>query len=136
MLAAFRAIGRSVFVGRMSGNEPSIRLWPRIAVAALVLTLANVSAHAQQQFVTFESVLSTPTAAWCIDIPQGQYVAGNQLAIASCTGAPEQTFGSNNNGNLTAGGFCVDAQPPSEGGPTLLNQCDGSDQQIWYLVAF
>jgi hypothetical protein len=136
MLAAFRAISRSIFTGRMSESKASIRLWPRIAIATFVLVLANIFAHAQQQFVTFESVLSTPTVAWCIDIPQGQYVAGNQLAMASCTGAPEQTFGSNNNGNLIAAGFCVDAQPPSEGSPVFLNQCDGSDQQVWYLVPF
>jgi len=136
MIAAFKAIGRSIFSGFTIGNEASIRPSARTAIAAFVFALAIVPAHAQQQFVTFESVLSTPAATSCIDIPQAQYVAGNQLEIANCTGAPEQTFGSNDAANLTAAGFCVDAQPPSEGGPVLLNQCNGTDQQVWYLVPF
>jgi hypothetical protein len=85
MLEAIKALGRSIVARRINGHRTGIRFWPGLAVAAFMLALTGGSAHAQQQFLTFESVLSTPTAAWCIDISQGQFQAGNQLATQGCT---------------------------------------------------
>src|SRR5271168_240217 len=104
MRGVFKTIGRSIFPRGRSGNPGSIRLWPAVAIATFLLGLAGVSAQNQnqEQFYTFESVLSTANANWCIDIPGGQYHSGSQLAIASCTGAPNQTFGAAGDGTLTA----------------------------------
>ena len=128
-----RPIHRREPHGRM---PTALRFWPGIVIATFALALTCGSARAQEEFLTFESVLSTPTEAWCIDIPQARYQAGNQLSTERCTGAARQTFRYDNTGNLTAGGVCLDGQPPAEGSPVILNQCNGSAQQVWYLVPF
>src|SRR5437016_3276138 len=128
MLEAFKTIGRSIFARGKTNNHACIRLWPGVAIATFVFALASVSAHAEdrQQFYVFKSVLSSGDANWCIDIPGGRYQAGTQLQTANCTGTPNQTFGDAHDGYLTAGGFCVDGQPPRAGGQVVIADCEGS----------
>ena len=68
-----------------------------------------------QEYHTFKSVLSTGNANWCIDIPGGNYQAGAQLRIASCTGAANQTFSSDEQADLLAGGLCLGGDPGQRG---------------------
>lgn len=112
-----------------------------VALAASVFALTS-AAQAADEFYTFKSVLSTPTANWCIDVPGAEYQAGKHLVIAGCNGRPNQTFGYADGATLTAGGLCLDGlagtpnQPPSAGDPVVIAECDGSNHQIWELPPF
>ena len=111
------------------------------AVAASMFALSSV-AHAADEFYVFKSVLSTPSANWCIEVPGGEYQAGKHLAIAACNGQANQTFGYGDGATLTAGGFCLDGlaakpdQPPGAGDPVVIAECNGSDHQIWEMPPF
>jgi hypothetical protein len=63
-----------------------------VALAASIFALTS-AANAADEFYTFKSVLSTPNANWCIEVPGGEYQAGKHLLIAACNGQPNQTFG-------------------------------------------
>ena len=113
-----------------------------IALAASLFGFANFSAQAADEYYTFKSVLSSANVSWCIDVPGGEYQAGKHVAIPACSGKPNQIFGFEAGGSLTAGGLCLDGlagapnQPPSAGDPIGLNECTGSDQQVWELRPF
>ncbi|HLQ94218.1 MAG TPA: ricin-type beta-trefoil lectin domain protein [Xanthobacteraceae bacterium] len=123
-----------------------------IAAATLALCLAGGAAEAQRnrqqgqqqqpQFFSFRSALSTGTLNWCMDVPGGQFQAGTTVAIASCNGSPQQSFNYETRINLTAAGFCLDGlpqqenQPIAEGDPAGLNECTGTDNQVWELQPF
>ena len=120
MLDALKAIDRkSVFGHAARKSRAGVRLWPGVVIATFVLCLVSVSAHAQEQFYNFRSMLSAGGANWCIDVPASQYQPGTRLAISNCTGAPNQTFQYESGINLVAGGLCLDGlaqtpnQPPS-----------------------
>src|ERR1043166_5460281 len=123
MQDVFTAVGRA---RRVAIHQAGI--WIAIAAAALVLANGSARAQAQEapQYFTFKSVLSTGSANWCIDIPGAQYRPGLQLVVADCTGAPNQTWGAEGGGALTAGGLCLDGQPPSARGTAGVAECDGS----------
>jgi hypothetical protein len=110
-----------------------------IAASACALTSA---ANAAEESHIFQSVLSTPSASWCIAVPGGEYQAGKHLLIAACNGQPNQTFGYGDGANLTAGGYCLDRlaakpdEPPGAGDPVVIAECNGSDHQIWELPPF
>jgi hypothetical protein len=112
-----------------------------VALAASIFALTS-AAHAADEVYTFQSVLSTPNASWCINVPGGEYQAGKHLAIAGCNGQPNQTFGYGDRATLTAGGFCLDGlaatpnQPPGAGDPVVIAECDGTDYQVWELPPF
>jgi len=112
------------------------------ALAATVLAITTPSAHAADEFHTFKSVLSSANADWCIEAPGADYKSGEHLAISACSGRPNQTFGSEDGGTLTVGGYCLDGlagtpnQPPAAGDPVVINECDGSDHQVWELPPF
>ncbi|HUI96266.1 MAG TPA: ricin-type beta-trefoil lectin domain protein [Xanthobacteraceae bacterium] len=107
----------------------------------LCLTV-TLPAQAAEESYTFKSLLSSPTASWCIDVPGGEYQSGKHLAISQCAPKPSQIFGYESGGSVTAGGYCVSGlpatagQPPSAGDPVGIVECDGSNQQIWQLPPF
>src|SRR5262249_17971726 len=120
-------------LGTIATKWTSIRRWPAVFIATLVLALMSVPAHAQQgTYFNFKSVLSDNNANWCMDVPGAAYMPGMQLALANCTGGPDQTFGYENGINLTAGGFCIDGAPPSYA--VVLSECDQSSREAWALV--
>src|SRR5579859_2199972 len=117
----------SVFGWAARKENRAICFWLQAVIAAVLFFVANASAHAQQQYFTFKSMLSTGGVNWCIDIAQSKYEPGAPVAIASCTGGPNQTFGYDSaTGTVAAGGLCLDSQgqaadqPPSEGDRTVL----------------
>ena len=107
-------------------------------LAGAVLSFATAS-HAQDVY-TFKSVLSTPSASWCITVPANDQ--NTHLIVAGCDGQPHQAFAYDNNSALTAGGYCVGGvsgkanQPPSAGDPVAMTDCSGSDDQAWELQPF
>ncbi len=111
-----------------------------IALATGALFLANFSAQAAEDYYVFKSVLSTPDASWCINVPQDQAAA--HVVISACSGKPNQTFGYEGGGTLTNGGYCLDAlpgspnQPPGAGDPVVIAECIGADSQVWELPQF
>jgi hypothetical protein len=108
--------------------------------AAGAIIFANASARAAEEYYVFKSVLSTPNASWCIDVPQ--YQAASHTVVSACSGQANQTFGYESGGSLTNGGYCLDAlpanpnQPPSAGDPIVIAECNGSDPQVWQLQPF
>ena len=117
----------------------------RAAVFALLSSLYGFMgdpAQAADDFYTFKSMLSSPNASWCIAVPQGDYQAGKHVLIASCNGRPNQIFGYEAGGSLTAGGFCLDGlaaaagQPPAAGDAVGIAECTGNDQEVWELQPF
>ena len=111
-----------------------------IALAAGAFFLANFSAQAAQDYYVFKSVLSTPSAGWCINVPKD--APSGHVLIGACSGKPSQTFGYEGGGTLTNAGYCLDAlprtpnQPPGAGDPVVIAVCAGGDAQIWQLQPF
>ncbi len=111
-----------------------------VALAAGALFLAAFSAQAADEHYVFKSLLSTPNASWCINVPQDQAAA--HVLISACSGKPNQAFGYEGGGTLTNGGYCLDAlpgapnQPPGAGDPVVIAECTGADSQIWDLPPF
>jgi hypothetical protein len=79
-----------------------------IALAAGLYGLANLPARAADEFYAFKSVVSSPNASWCIEVPGGEYQTGKHVLISECGGKPNQIFGYEEGGTLTAGGYCLD----------------------------
>jgi hypothetical protein len=79
-----------------------------IAASACALTSA---ANAAEESHIFQSVLSTPSATWCIAVPGGEYQAGKHVLIAACNGQPNQTFSYGDGANLTAGAIASTVLP-------------------------
>jgi Ricin-type beta-trefoil lectin domain len=100
------------------------------------------SVHAAEYFYTFRSVHSSGNANWCIEVPDSEYKSGKRLATASCNGKPNQIFGYESSGTLVAGGLCLEGlagkpnPSPSAGDPIVIDECDGSKDQIWGFVPF
>jgi len=112
-----------------------------IALASGIVGFASAPAQAADEFYTFKSVLSSPAASWCIEVPGAEYQAGKRVAISACSGKPNQVFGYEAGGSLTAGGLCLDSlaaadKAPSAGDPVGLSECAGSDRQVWELQPF
>jgi len=111
-----------------------------MALAAGIFGIVTASAQTAEVTYTFKSDLSTPAAAWCINVPAAQ--AGTQLAISACDGKDHQMFGYEAGGSVTSAGYCLDGpkgtaqQHPSAGDPVVINECDGSDHQVWQLQPF
>ena len=103
--------------------------------AAVALGVGGGPARAADEtpYYHFKSILSTPDASWCIEVPGGKYEAGAPVLIGPCTGPCEasanQTF-VDSNGNITIGGYCLSALAT---GGLGLAECNGSDQQVWEL---
>jgi hypothetical protein len=135
-MEAFSTLARALLAPRLIDRRASIRLWSAPAIAALVLGLTVFPARAADEtpYYQFKSILSTDKDSWCIEVPNSDYKAGTQLILARCKYCPSannQIF-ADSNGNLTIGGFCVDAgESPKEGDPVSLAECDGSDRQVW-----
>ena len=97
------------------------------------------SSHAQDTY-TFKSVLSTPSASWCMTVPTSD--SNSHLVVTGCDGQPHQAFAYDNNSALTAGGYCVGGlsgsakQPPGAGDPVAMTDCSGGDEQAWDLQPF
>ena len=142
MTVASTKIGRSVVDHAVKKSSVvRMRLWPG-AVVAFVLGLASSSAQAQDQHYNFRSVLSPPGAGFCVDIRGSRYQSGTALNLASCTAAPNQTFGYPERQTLTVCGYCVDglsqrpSEPPGEGDPVVISECTDQDSQVWELRPF
>jgi len=119
-------------------GRSSRRLANLIGLTAGVFGLVSASAHAQDVY-TFKSVLSTPSASWCMTAPAGD--PNTHLAVAGCDGQLHQAFAYENS-TLTAGGLCVSGlrgtpnQPPDAGDPVAMTDCSGGDQQAWEFQPF
>jgi hypothetical protein len=117
-------------------------IWRLLAIVTLVLGLTGVSARADDGFYTFTSALSTPSNNFCIDVPGSDYRPDKGVWLFACARTPNQTFQLANGSNLTAGGLCLDSlaasrgRLPGAGDPVVLEECDGSDHQVWELEAF
>src|SRR5579871_1179633 len=123
-----------------TSNEETMKygFWRVIAIACFVFALASVSARADDNYYTFRSAVPQPGNT-CIDAPNGQFQPAMHLQLWQCSNTPGQSFGYESQNTLTAGGLCLDGissnsgQPPSAGDPVGLNECDGSDHQVWEL---
>ena len=102
--------------------------------------LSFATASYAQDVYTFKSVLSTPSASWCMTVPANDQ--NTHLVVAGCDGQPHQAFAYANQSVLTAGGYCVGGlsgtanQPPSAGDPVAMIDCSGGDDQAWELQPF
>lgn len=69
----------------------------------------------------------------CLDVPAARYVAGTQLVMWDCNGAPNQKFEPTPAGELKVGGLCVDAFGGSgrNGDAIGLWGCNGGANQKW-----
>jgi len=146
MLVSFEATSRSQCSFGKACETSMYRFLPALLLAVLAIGFMSFSARADEDYHTFKSVLSSGSDSWCIAVPgngsDDSYQAGKRLAIAGCTGKPNQTFGYENGSNLTIAGFCLDGlagnpnQSPGAGDPVVIVECDGSDHQVWELQPF
>ena len=114
-------------------GRPASRFAVLAGFVGVALSFATTS-YAQDVY-TFKSVLSTPSASWCLTVPTNDQ--NTHLVVASCDGQPHQAFAYANQSTLTAGGYCVGGlsgtanQPPSAGDPVAMIDCSGGDDQAW-----
>ena len=107
-------------------------------LALFALIALTYSAHTQGNqpaFMSFQSAVSTGGQNSCIDISGGNYQPGAPVALSTCTGAPNQTFGTDT-GALTAGGLCFDAQGAGAQSSVTMGECSGGASQGWQIRDF
>src|SRR4051794_28217631 len=100
-----KTLGRSIRFGQtINRNNIATQATMMVGLVGFALCLADSPANAQRTYYNFRSALSQGNQNWCINIPRSQFEPGVVVSIASCNGAPAQTFNYETRINLTAGG--------------------------------
>lgn len=105
-----------------------------VAGAKIEQTACAKTPTAGQRWKFWTSEIVNGKTGWCLGVPNGNYVTGQEVAHAACNGTERQKFDYKPAfEELWAGGLCLTPQGSAvEGARIVLDTCDERKSQKWF----